>query len=128
MKLPDNKLIFFQFPCIALGFQIAPEFKFPDERCGNKTRHCANRKRNRFNVDQSTCTLVWCYKIWNTKWININKSLNSQWLEKILNSAIIYISARYRKPTSIFRHLADIGPIWECLLGSYSRVFLKSDR
>ena len=31
-----------------------------------------------------------------------------------------FISARYRKPTSIFRHLADIGPIWEYLLGCNS--------
>ena len=36
----------------------------------------------------------------------------------------LYISARYRKPTSIFRHRADIGPIWECLLGSSSNSLL----
>ena len=65
MKLPDNKLIFFQFPCIALGFQIAPEFKFPDERCGGKLRYCANRKRNHFNVDQSTCVICFQYEILN---------------------------------------------------------------
>jgi len=36
MKLPDKRLIFFQFPCIALGFQITPEFKFQDERLAVK--------------------------------------------------------------------------------------------
>ena len=58
MKLPDKRLIFFQLPYTAVGFQIAPEFKFPDERCGDKIRYWANRKRKRFNVDQSTGTLV----------------------------------------------------------------------
>jgi len=26
-----------------VGFQIAPELKFPDERCGCKIRYCANQ-------------------------------------------------------------------------------------
>jgi len=69
-------------------------------------------------IDWHTCVICLQYKRLNWLTLIIHWILNN-W-KKILNSEIIYIgpiSARYRKPTSIFRHRADIGPIWECLLG-----------
>jgi len=61
MKLPDKRLIFFN----SLVSPLESKSRLNSNSrmnganyCESKIRYCANRKQNRFNVDQSTGTLV----------------------------------------------------------------------
>ena len=123
MKLPDKRLISLNSLESPLDFKS--RLNSNSRMNGAKVKYAIVQIANKTNLMLINRLAHLCdmFTIWNNNGLTliIHWILNN-WRKK-LNSAIIYIgpiSARYRKPTSIFRHLADIGPIWECLLGWFT--------